>query len=401
MSDGVNQTVAAPLTISVGNRPRPTIVSPTDGAFFTAGDVISFSGDGDRRRGRGAARVSAFTWNIDFLHEGHVHPGTPVTGVKSGTFTIPTTGHDFSGNTRYRITLTVVDSSGLTSSTRSVTIWPRKVNLTFTTVPSGLTLYLDGIARTAPFVYDTLVGFNHTIEARDQALGGTNYTFASWSDGGARQHTIVVPAHGPDVHGNVHGIDGAVDTSLCAGERGHAADAPGNGRRHVPAAQTAGNTNIVAIGWNDATSAITSVTDASGNMYQVAAPTARGTGLSQAIYYAKNIKAAAGGQHGDGRLQRLRAVCRCPRHGVQRARTDKSVRHVGLGVRQLGDRQQRQPDDIVPGGVVFGAGMTSGGFTASGAGFTTRIITVPDTDIVNDRVVNADRELRRHGHAVR
>ena len=70
----------------------------------------------------------AYTWTIDFLHDGHVHPGASQTGVKSGTFTIPTSGHDFSGNTRYRIALTVTDSSGLTD-TRSVLIYPRKVNL--------------------------------------------------------------------------------------------------------------------------------------------------------------------------------------------------------------------------------------------------------------------------------
>ena len=50
--------------------------------------------------------ASAYTWNIDFLHEGHVHPGTPISGVTSGTFTISTSGHDFSGFTRYRITPT-------------------------------------------------------------------------------------------------------------------------------------------------------------------------------------------------------------------------------------------------------------------------------------------------------
>ena len=42
-------------------------------------------------------------------------------------------------------------------------------------------------------------------------------------------------------------------------------------------AQVAGNTNIVAIGWNNATSNITSVTDSAGNTYQLAVPTARGT----------------------------------------------------------------------------------------------------------------------------
>ena len=120
-------------------------------------------------------------------------PGIPITGVTSGAFTIPTTGHDFSGFTRSRITLTVTNSSGLQSSS-SVIVFPEKVNLTFDALPAGLTLYLDGIAHTAPFVYDTLVGFNHTIEARNQTVGTNTYNFASWSDGGAQQHTIVVPA---------------------------------------------------------------------------------------------------------------------------------------------------------------------------------------------------------------
>ena len=169
VSDGVNTTISTPLAIRVGSPPTATVLSPQDGSFFVAGDVISFSGGGTDPDD-GALPASAFTWNIDFLHEGHVHPGTTVTGVKSGTFTIPTEGHDFSGNTRYRIGLTVTDSTGLTS-TRSVLVYPRKVNLSFDTLPSGLTLYLDGIAKTTPFVYDTLIGFNHTIEARDQSIG--------------------------------------------------------------------------------------------------------------------------------------------------------------------------------------------------------------------------------------
>ena len=103
------------------------------------------------------------------------------------------TGHDFSGNTRYRITLTVTDADGLQSS-QAVIVYPEKVNLSFGTVPDGLTLYLDGIARTAPFIHDTLIGFTHTIEAPEQVQGTTTYLFESWSDGGAQQHAIVVPA---------------------------------------------------------------------------------------------------------------------------------------------------------------------------------------------------------------
>jgi glucose/arabinose dehydrogenase len=191
VSDGVRTTLAPPLVINVGTPPTVTILSPPDGLFFRAGDVIAFSGDASDLED-GPLSAGAFSWSLDFLHEGHVHPGLPVTGTKSGSFTIPVTGHDFSGNTRYRITLTVTDSDGLQSS-RAVIAYPEKVNLSFGTVPDGLTLGLDGIARTAPFVHDTLIGFTHTIEAKDQLLGTTNYVFGSWSDGGTQQHAIIVP----------------------------------------------------------------------------------------------------------------------------------------------------------------------------------------------------------------
>ena len=191
VSDGVNSTPSTPLTIVVGTPPTATILSPTDGAFFKAGDVISFSGDATDSTGA-TLPASAFSWSIDFLHLDHVHPGTPIVGMKSGSLTIPTSGHDFSGLTRYRISLTVTDSLGL-QTTKSVIVWPTKVNVTFNTVPSGLTFYLDGIAHTTPFVYDDLVGFNHSIEARNQTVGSSGYTFSSWSDGGAQLHNIVVP----------------------------------------------------------------------------------------------------------------------------------------------------------------------------------------------------------------
>ena len=192
VSDGTTSTLATPLTITVGTPPTPTILTPVDGLTFRAGDVISYSGSATDAED-GALSPLAFTWEIDLLHAGHVHPGLPVTGSTSGTFTIPTSGHDFSGDVRYRISLTATDSSGL-STTTAVTIWPQKVNLTFHTVPEGLTLYVNGLAAVTPFVHDELIGFNDTIEARDQVSGGTNYAFSSWSDGGAQSHTVVVPA---------------------------------------------------------------------------------------------------------------------------------------------------------------------------------------------------------------
>ena len=193
VSDGATSTFAPPITVTAGSSPQATIVGPADGSTFRAGQVITFTGDGTDPDD-GTLPASAFAWSIDFLHDGHVHPVQTLVGVKGGSFTIPTSGHDFSGNTRYRISLTVTDSNGLTDTT-SVVVWPEKVSLTFGTAPAaGLTLYLDGIAKTAPFTYDTLIGFSHTIEARDQTVGGNSYTFSAWSDGGARSHTVTVPA---------------------------------------------------------------------------------------------------------------------------------------------------------------------------------------------------------------
>ena len=60
-----------------------------------------------------------------------------------------------------------------------------------------------------------------------------------------------------------------------------------------PVAQTAGNLNIVAVGWNDTTSTVSSVTDTRGNTYTQAGTTTTGTGMRQAIYYAKNIAAGS------------------------------------------------------------------------------------------------------------
>jgi glucose/arabinose dehydrogenase/PKD repeat protein len=192
VSDDVNTTQGAPITISVGNAPTCGILAPMPNSTFIAADTIPFSGDASDIED-GTLPASAYLWNIDFLHEGHVHPGPVYVGVTSGTFVIPTSGHDFSGDTRYRITLRVTDSDGLQTSAQ-VHIYPQKVDLSFDTLPSGLTLYLDGIAKSTPFVYDALVNFQHSIEARNSSTPTAIYTFQSWSDGGAQLHTITVPA---------------------------------------------------------------------------------------------------------------------------------------------------------------------------------------------------------------
>jgi glucose/arabinose dehydrogenase/PKD repeat protein len=286
-SDGVNTTPSTPLTIRVGMPPTATILSPTDGVFFKAGDVINFSGTATDGTGQ-PLPASAYRWNIDFLHLDHVHPGTPITGVTSGSFTVPTSGHDFTTLTRYRISLTATDSSGLTD-TKSVLIWPTKVNLTFNTVPAGLTLYIDGIAHPTPFVYDDLIGFNHTIEARNQTQGSNAYTFNSWSDGGAQTHSIVVPSTDASYTANFTATHlpptfvQATSNEISAGTMSAAT---------FPQVNTTGNLIVAFAIWNNGGTA--TVTDSNGNAYAAAtARTTWGSGWSAQTFYAKNITGGA------------------------------------------------------------------------------------------------------------
>jgi hypothetical protein len=61
-------------------------------------------------------------------------------------------------------------------------------------------------------------------------------------------------------------------------------------------AQTAGNLNVVVVGWNDSTATVSSVMDSMLNAYAVAAaPVVQSGTATQAIYYAKNIASAAAG----------------------------------------------------------------------------------------------------------
>jgi chitodextrinase len=61
-------------------------------------------------------------------------------------------------------------------------------------------------------------------------------------------------------------------------------------------AQGAGDLNVVAIGWQDSTNSVLSVSDTSGNTYAVAAsPVVLSGSRSQVMYYAKNIAGASAG----------------------------------------------------------------------------------------------------------
>src|SRR5437667_2689773 len=183
----------ATLSVTSDKPPVGQVLTPAQGTTYFDGMVVKYSGSASDFED-GDLPASAFTWQVDFHHDTHLHPFiAATTGSKTGTFTIPTRG-ETSSNVYYRIILTVKDSAGLT---RTVTrdILPRKADMTFATTPAGLQITLDGEQRVTPFTVTGVVGIIRAIAAPSpQTLNGLSYVFQSWSDGGARSHEIRTPS---------------------------------------------------------------------------------------------------------------------------------------------------------------------------------------------------------------
>src|SRR5262249_21161915 len=106
--------------------------------------------------------------------------------------------------------------------------------------------------------------------------------------------------------------------------------------------------------------------------------------LSQAIYFASNVKSGADtitvSFTGAAAYVDLRVV---EYSGLSGA-VDGAASGAGSGGTATSGSLSAGAGDLV-----FGAGMTSGTFSGPGAGFTLRAITQPDADIVEDEIVPA------------
>lgn len=83
--------------------------------------------------------------------------------------------------------MTATDSQGL-SSTSSLKIYPRNVEVTIDSVPSGLEVVAYGDVHVTPKKVITWENHIFELEAYDQTVDGSTYNFASWSDGGGQVH---------------------------------------------------------------------------------------------------------------------------------------------------------------------------------------------------------------------
>jgi hypothetical protein len=151
-----------------------------------------------------------------------------------------------------------------------------------------------------------------------------------------------------------------------------------------PAAQTLGDLNIVVVGWSDTTSSVTAVSDSQGNSYSLAIGPTRATTHSQSLYYASNIK---GGSNTVSvtfsqavKFPDIRVL-----EYIGVSTLDVTAAATGSGTTaNSGSATTTSANELI-----FGANDVAQITTGAGANFTSRIITTPDGDIAEDRIVSA------------
>ena len=157
------------------------------------------------------------------------------------------------------------------------------------------------------------------------------------------------------------------------------------------AAQAAGDLNVVVVGWNNSSAAVSVVTDNHGNTYTLAVgPTVQSGVASQSIYYARNIVAAAVGAN------------------IVTVTFAGAAAYPDVRILEYSGADLNNPVDVTAASsgssttsssgavttttttdLIFGANLVRTVTTGPGAGFTRRLLTSPDGDIAEDQMVTA------------
>jgi hypothetical protein len=156
------------------------------------------------------------------------------------------------------------------------------------------------------------------------------------------------------------------------------------------AAQRVGDLNVVVVGWNDSTATVNTVTDTMNNVYALAVGPTVQTGIAtQSIYYAKNIAAAAAGANSVTVKFNGSAVFPDIRIAEYSGLDTSNPLDVATGASGTSATSSSTVTTTNANDLIIGANVVQTGTPGAGTGFTRRIITSPDSDILEDRVVTA------------
>src|SRR5262249_4090587 len=149
------------------------------------------------------------------------------------------------------------------------------------------------------------------------------------------------------------------------------------------------NLNVVVVGWNSTSATVSSVTDTAGNTYTLAVgPTVyQDGGLSQAIYYAKNIASAAAG---NAVTVRFSAAAAFPDVRILEYSGLSQTSPLDVTTAAFGNSATSSSGTVTTTSaneLLVAANVVGGTTKSAGTGFTSRMITTPDSDIAMDQVV--------------
>ncbi len=225
VEDESGKSSVAQVFVHPGNTPPdPEIDTPLAGLEWSVGEEIEFAGSAEDDQD-GDVPTPDLHWKARVLHcptlaNCHAHPLQVFSAVDEGSFLAPE--HDYPA--KLEVELSATDSQGL-SATESVVIEPSTVSLQITSSPPGLTLAAGLKSQPAPFTLTAIEGSNVGLSAPlTQELNGETYTWSSWSDGGARVHSV--DADLPAQYTAVYTQDGKDPGSGDSGQDGQ--QQPGN-----------------------------------------------------------------------------------------------------------------------------------------------------------------------------
>jgi hypothetical protein len=157
------------------------------------------------------------------------------------------------------------------------------------------------------------------------------------------------------------------------------------------ATQSAADLNVVVVGWNDTTAQVSSVTDTVGNTYNLAVgPTQVSGTLSQSIFYAKNVAAAAA--HANAVTVTFSQAAAYPDIRILEYSGIDSTNPVDVFLGAAGNNSTSNSGAVTTTNatdLLVGANCVLALTSGPGSGFTSRMITEPDGDIAEDTVVSA------------
>ena len=361
---------AASLTSPVNNATVSGTVSVTANASDNVGVTkVEFYRDGTLMSASNVAPFS-YSWNTST--------------VANGSHTLYAKAYDATGNVGQSATLTVTVNNPVADTT------PPTVSIS--SPVAGATV--SGTLAVSASASDN-VGVSKVEFYVNGALASTStaspYSY-NWNTAAVANGAYTLSAKAYDAAGNVGQsssvsvtVNNAVATTPISFVQ-VAAATPQSSTQAVaisyPSVQKAGDLNIIAVGWNDTTSSVQSVKDSLGNVYALAAAQITGPGQRQSIYYATGIKSGTNkvtvtfnqtAAYPDIRILEYAGV----------STLDKTVSASGSSATSTnGSVTTTAAKELI-----FSANTVATGTNGAGTGFTKRIITSPDSDIAQDRIV--------------